>query len=293
MNAPALAVFCLYGINGMVAAESYPNSKLLIESPELAQAKAPFPRLIILDVRDPKKYKAEHINEARSVDPAVWAKAFKDSTEIGSWTKLIRELGIDANSTVVLYDDSNCKDAARIWWILRYWGIDDARLLNGGWQGWNAAGLPTASGDSKPGTPSQITLSPRSERLATLAEVLRSLDAKAQIVDARSEGEFCGTEKTAKRNGTIPGARHLEWSDLIDAKTHRFKDAAELRKLFQEARIDLDRPTTTYCQSGGRASVMAFALELMGAKDVRNYYASWAEWGNADDTPIEPGKPKP
>jgi thiosulfate/3-mercaptopyruvate sulfurtransferase len=112
-------------------------------------------------------------------------------------------------------------------------------------------------------------------------------------VDARSEKEFCGVEKLSnKRGGAVPGARQLEWSDLIDKETHRFKPMTDLRKLFEQAGIVLDKPTTTYCQSGGRASVMAFGLELMGAKDVRNYYASWSEWGNADDTPITPGQPR-
>jgi len=88
------------------------------------------------------------------------------------------------------------------------------------------------------------------------------------------------------------GAKHLEWSDLLDKDTQRFKPADELRKLFKEAGIDLYEPTATHCQSGGRASVMAFGLELMGAKDVSNYYKSWAEWGNADDTLIVTSKGK-
>ena len=79
---------------------------------------------------------------------------------------------------------------------------------------------------------------------------------------------------------------------MLDAKTHRFKSASELRKLFEQAGIALDRPTATYCQSGGRAAVMAFGMELMGAKDVSDYYRSWAEWGNSEDTPVEPGKAK-
>ena len=107
-----------------------------------------------------------------------------------------------------------------------------------------------------------------------------------QIVDARSVAEYCGEETKAKRGGSLPGARHLEWSDLLDKTTKRFKSAEELGKLFQERSLNLDQPSVTYCQSGGRASVMTFALELMGAKDVRNYYKSWAEWGDADDTPI-------
>ena len=116
-------------------------------------------------------------------------------------------------------------------------------------------------------------------------------DSSLQIVDARSEGEFCGTDKLKnKRGGAIPGAKHLEWIDLIDKETQRFKTPDQLRKLFADAEISLDRPTATHCQSGGRASVMAFGMELMGAASVANYYASWGEWGNADDTPIVAGK---
>lgn len=279
-----------------VAAESqsYPNDKLLIEPAELAKIKPAFPAFVIVDVRERKQYEADSIPQAVRADPAIWAKAFKETPDANTWSKLIGSLGVEPGSTVVLFDNSSNKDAARVWWILRYWGIENARLLNGGWSAWKAAGLPTAKGNATPPAPAQITLTRRSERLATRDQVRQSLEGKAQqIVDARSEGEFCGVERTAKRNGAIPGARHLEWSDLIDAGTHRFKSAAELRRLFQEANIDLTKPTTTYCQSGGRAAVMAFGLELMGAKDVRNYYASWSDWGNAEDTPIEPGKPAP
>ena len=69
----------------------------------------------------------------------------------------------------------------------------------------------------------------------------------------------------AKRAGAIPGARHLEWSDLLDKRTGKFKPAPELEKLFADAGIDPKKPATTYCQSGGRASVMAFGLELISS----------------------------
>ncbi len=73
---------------------------------------------------------------------------------------------------------------------------------------------------------------------------------------------------------------------MIDQDTQRFKGADQLRGLFDEAGIDLDRPTASHCNGGGRAAVMAFGLELMGAKEVRNYYRGWGEWGNADDAPV-------
>ena len=106
-------------------------------------------------------------------------------------------------------------------------------------------------------------------------------------MDARSYEEHCGTVAHAKRGGSIPGAAQLTWTALLDARTGRFRSAEQLRLIFRHEGIRLDRPTVTYCQSGGRAAVMAFALELMGVRDVRNYYRSWSEWGNAEDTPVE------
>jgi thiosulfate/3-mercaptopyruvate sulfurtransferase len=111
-------------------------------------------------------------------------------------------------------------------------------------------------------------------------------DQSSQILDARSDAEYCGSTGGATRKGHIPGAVALEWSDLL-TPDKKFKSADELKKLFAERKVDLDKPAVTYCQSGGRAAVLAFALELMGAKHVRNYYKSWAEWGNAGDTPVE------
>ena len=157
------------------------------------------------------------------------------------------------------------------------------------------AGLPVETdkphGRRGPNSPP----SPRSERLATKGLLLASLkDKSLQIVDARSEGEFCGLEKLRnKRAGAIPGARHLEWIDLIDKETQRFKTPrATPQALREKPGIELDRPTATHCQRGGRASVMAFGMELMGAGKCANYYASWGEWGNADDTPIVVASPK-
>ena len=187
----------------------------------------------------------------------------------------------------MVYDDNLSKDAARIWYVLRYWGFDDVRVLNGGWKAWLAAGGKPGKDTPAPEPTNTLKLKPEPERLATKAQVLDLLKGKPpQIVDARSEGEFCGTEETAKRNGAIPGALHLEWSDTLDKDTGKFKSADELATLFEKAGIDPAKPSVTYCQSGGRAAVLAFTLELMGGKDVRNYYRSWSEWSNDPDTPV-------
>jgi thiosulfate/3-mercaptopyruvate sulfurtransferase len=280
-------VTILLVVAGVHAADGskYPNSKLLIEPAELSKPEARA-RFRLLDVRSQDKYSAGHIPGAVAVDAADWSKAFNTEQSADSWAQRIGRFGVDADSPVVVYGEAETPEAARIWWILRYWGIKDVRLLNGGWQAWEkeGGGVSTEPAQVPPARP---RLAPEKYRMATMQQVLDSLDRHSlQIIDARSAGEYCGEQGAAKRKGAIPGAVHLEWKELLDPTTHRFKSADALAKLFQDRKIDLERPTVTHCQSGGRAAVMAFALELMGAKEVTNYYKSWAEWGNDEHAPI-------
>jgi thiosulfate/3-mercaptopyruvate sulfurtransferase len=271
--------------------KAYPRPDLLIEAADLLKPEAAH-KFIVLDARGKDKYQEGHVPGAVWVDVITWARQFGEGKDREGWSKRIGALGIDRDARVVLYDDNLAKDAARVWWILRYWGVEDVRLLNGGWTAWKAVGGTVDKQETKPKSV-EAKLSPRGERLATKSQLLEALKGKPpQILDARSTGEYCGTEETAKRNGSIPGAKHLEWSDVLDKKTGRFKSQEDLTRLFKEAGIDPSQPATTYCQSGGRAAVLAFVVELMGGKEVRNYYRSWAEWGNDPDTPIVKPQPK-
>jgi thiosulfate/3-mercaptopyruvate sulfurtransferase len=262
--------------------KTYAEPDLLVEAADLAKTY----KFRILDARSREKYDAGHVPNAVWVDHADWSKAFDNGKDQEGWTKRVGDLGINTDTSVVVYDDASSKDAARIWWILRFWGVGDVRLLNGGWLAWKESNGKIAKQAPKIESVA-VKLKPQNNRLATKEQMLQGVKDKSfQIVDARSKGEYCGEVKSAKKGGAVPESKQLEWSDLLDAKTQRFKPAAELAKLFEERGIKLDQPVTTYCQSGGRASVMAFGLELMGAERVRNYYKSWGEWGNADDTPI-------
>jgi thiosulfate/3-mercaptopyruvate sulfurtransferase len=266
--------------------DRYPRPDLLMEAADLARPEAS-QRFRVLDARGKHKYSAGHVPGAVWLDHITWSRTFATGQDPADWARRLGALGIDLTTPVVVYEEGIPKDAARIWWILRFWGVRDVRLLNGGWTAWQRSGGPVTK-EEPAITPKAPRLEAQAERLATKEKVLAVVkDRSAQVVDARSRDEYCGIEKTAKRNGAIPGARHLEWVDLLDKQTQRFKSPADLARLFQEAGIDLTRPAVAHCQSGGRSSVMAFGLELMGAKDVRNYYRSWAEWGNADDTPVE------
>lgn len=275
------------------AEAEYPNPGLLLEPNELAEPEL-MDQFVVLDVRPQAEYDQGHIPGARRVDLELWKEAFFNGEgaagwhDAAGWSQRIGELGIDAEVDVVVYDDNGMKDAARIWWILRYWGVENARLLNGGWKGWQLAELRTTTEPPASTPPAEFTAKRRADRLATREDVLELLpENEQQIVDARSEAEFCGIDKRDnEKGGAIPGAAHLEWNHLIDQQTNRFKSSGELRRLFDQAGIDLSRPATSHCNGGGRASVMAFALELMGAANVRNYYRGWGEWGNSKETPV-------
>jgi thiosulfate/3-mercaptopyruvate sulfurtransferase len=280
------------GDGAATAQSGYPRSELLVEPASLALPGATA-GLVVLDARPRPQFEASRVPGARWVDAADWAKSFADGKDPDAWSARIGRLGIASGSKVVVYDASSSKDAARVWWILTYWGVEDARLLDGGWPCYEKAGLRVEKEAPKAPAPIEFKPAPKARRLATKGLLLESLkDRGLQIVDARSSGEFCGLERMKnQRGGAMPGAKNLDWTDLLDKSTQRFKGPDELRRIFRDAGIDLRRPTAAHCQSGGRSSVMVFALELMGAEDVRNYHASWAEWGNADDTPIVTPQP--
>jgi thiosulfate/3-mercaptopyruvate sulfurtransferase len=266
--------------------KAYPRPDLLMEAVELAKPQTA-EKFRILDVRGKDPYRAGHIPKAVWIDRDVWAKKYANDLDEEGWQTVLGKLGIDQDTPVAIYDDALFKDAARIWWLLRTAGVRDVRLLNGGWKAWKDTGYAIVQDEPKI-DPVKARVKYQGDRVADKRFMLEAIkDKKVQIIDARSIEEYQGVDKKAKRGGAIPGARHLEWSDAIDPKTLRFKSAPELTKLLKDARIDPSRPCATYCQSGGRAAAMAFTLELMGGKEVRNYYKSWAEWGNAEDTPIK------
>jgi thiosulfate/3-mercaptopyruvate sulfurtransferase len=263
----------------LVAAD--PATPMLIEvnDPKLKE-------LHLLDVRAKPKYDEGHVPGAVHADVAPWSKAVTaGKADAAFWKTELAGAGVTPTKATVVYSDDP-REAARAWWLLKFAGVPDVRILNGGWKAYTAANLPVQK-ESVAATAEPHDWKPAADRLADKKLVLDALKSDTVIVDARSKEEYAGEAKKAKRSGHIPGAVHLEWSDLIDPATGKYLAQSELIKLMKERKIDLDKPAITYCQSGGRAAVTAFGLELAGAKRVRNYYPSWAEWGSAEDTPIE------
>lgn len=252
----------------------YAKPDLLVEP---ADAKAE--KFTILDTRAKDKYADGHIPGATNVAIGPWAKAVNDGkADAAYWKNALATVGIGPKTPVLVYSD-DLRDAARGWWLLKLAGVPDARILNGGWDAYKAAKLTVSKEVVTPKLAVPHDWKPE-PRLAVMADVVKLADSKdVGVIDART-----ATEVEA---GKVPGAKPLEWTELVDQKSKKFKPAGELIKLFDEKKIDLGKPCVTYCQGGGRAAVMAFGLELMGAKDVKNYHKSWGEYGSDKTTPKE------
>ncbi len=246
------------------------------------------PGLRLLDARPKTDYEKGHIPGALGVDAkAVEAMAAKPGvlTDRDAWERWIQPLGIGPETDVLVYDANRQLEAARLWWLLSYLGVERVGLVDGNYPLWVS--------EKRPVTIELPTIEPRpfkvvfrADRHATRDEVLSAVNSKtAVIVDARTDGEYAGTVKRAKLGGHIPASCHLEWTNLVD-KDGRFLDDAVLRATIAKAGVKPDEPVITHCQGGGRASVDAFVFERLGFP-TRNYYLGWSDWGNAHDTPIE------
>jgi thiosulfate/3-mercaptopyruvate sulfurtransferase len=204
-----------------------------------------------------------------------------------AWEAWIAPLGIGPETEVLVYDANRQLDAARLWWLLSYLGVEHVGLIDGGFPLWKKQERPVSEEVPKVGSQA-FKVRFRGDRLATRDEVLGVLkQGNERVIDARSEAEHTGTEKRSKRGGRVPTACHLEWATFVD-KDGRFLDETTLRAKLAKAGVKPGEPVITHCQGGGRASVDAFVFERLGYP-TRNYYLGWSDWGNALDTPVETG----
>ena len=199
----------------------------------------------------------------------------------------MQSLGLGDGSRIVLYDDSAVKTSARAWFMLKMFGAHDVALLDGGIAKWKAEGRPLAQGKEQL-RHRHFTAWQDDSNVRTKADVLANLHSKAeQVVDARGAARWSGADPDPRpgiASGHIPGSLNVPFTDLFNADG-TFKDKAGLKAAFESAGVDLGQPVTTSCGSGVTASVLLFALSLVGKDDTALYDGSWSEWGADPDTP--------
>jgi thiosulfate/3-mercaptopyruvate sulfurtransferase len=211
---------------------------------------------------------------------------------------VLRSKGISQDTTIVFYGDKNNWWACYSFWVLRLFGIENLRIMDGGRMRWAQEGRPleTAVPSYAEGN---ITVRERNDPgiRAFRDDVVEHVRNRRPLVDVRSPEEFRGERlhmpeypsEGALRGGHIPGAKSIPWARAVNPETHTFRPASELRTIYeQENGFTRDGDTVVYCRIGERSSHTWFALTyLLGFQKVRNYDGSWTEWGNTVRLPIE------
>ncbi|MFZ0767811.1 MAG: sulfurtransferase [Acidimicrobiales bacterium] len=193
-------------------------------------------------------------------------------------------LGVGADTSVVVYAQESPMWATRLWWLLRYFGFDDVRVLDGGLTAWIGAGLPITS-DVSVVAPHEFRAIPRPELLADKGDVVRVVNGGVVcLINALTPRAFRGEGPGAySRPGRIPGSLSYPAGELLDATTGRFLKPDELRRILETPLTAKDGPVIAYCGGGISATVDVFALSLVGRDDVKLYDGSLTEW-SADST---------
>jgi thiosulfate/3-mercaptopyruvate sulfurtransferase len=253
-------------------------------------------RIVEVD-ENPALYAEAHIPGAIGFD---WQRDLQDQVKrdfLGpaEFGELFGGRGISNEHTIVLYGDRNNWFAAYTYWYLKYYGHDNAKLMNGPREKWISEGRPTTT-DVPDYEPQTFSAQPGDDAIrAKRDEVFDAINQSTRLVDVRSPQEYSGEliamagyeHEGAQRAGHIPGAASVPWAQAVQ-EDGTFKSAEDLRELYEGKKVLGDDPVIAYCRIGERSAHTWFVLhELLGHQDVKNYDGSWTEWGNLVNVPIE------
>lgn len=257
------------------------------------------PNVRIVEVSvEPGLYERGHIPGAQNV---VWHTDLVDTVkrDIASpekFQELARKLGVDKDTTVILYGDSNNWFAAWGAWVFDIYGLrDNVKLLDGGRKKWELEKRPVST-NPQPVKASVFSVPEANRKLrARLTDVLAVVEQKTpgQILDIRSNDEFTGKiiapagfQELALRAGHIPGSVNVPWAQAVNQADGTLKPAEELKKLYANVGIDGSKPVITTCRIGERSSHTWFILSRVLGYQVANYDGSWTEYGNVVGLPV-------
>ena len=271
----------------------------LIEYAELSQ-KYSRENYKVIDLRKPEKYRLGHIPNAIN----IWRTDIVDSEKNygGMMAKraiiesLFGKLGIKNGDQIIIYDDKGLCDAARLWWILDYYGYSKVKLLNGGFTKWKKENRPVSL-DNVILEKTSFTFTNSTDQKTHYADINEVKNAISNpdviLLDTRELEEYTGDfmKKGAYRSGRIPSSSWCNWSETVDYKNStQFKGLEKLKNIYASKGISPDKEIIVYCQSGVRSAHTTFVLtQLLNYPNVKNYDGSWIEWSYFKELSIEKG----
>jgi len=220
------------------------------------------------------------VSDQRSDLPHMLPSASQFSEAVG-------ELGINNESTIIVYDSAGLFAAARVWWMFKTFGHQDVRILDGGLPGWENTGGALTNQTSRY-APQNYNASLQPQNLASKRDLIENCEAKTKLVlDARSGDRFYGKAPEPRPglpSGHMPESRSLPFSQLIE--DGKLKRPQQLQALFADVGADANTSIVTTCGSGVTAAIITLALVESGLDMHALYDGAWAEWGGATDTVI-------
>lgn len=257
-------------------------------------------QVVVLDARQTPLFLlghiegAHHLPRSEFLDTRNGVKSLVPTTT--AFEALMEKLGITPETTVVTYAEDNNPYAARLAWTLRYYGHEKTLVLDGGYEKWSAEKRPTTLLPTMAALPSHYRVSAPGKARAEADYVLTQLGNPSVIIwDTRSPNEYDGSDVRADRGGHIPGATHLNWTELQHEVNgvKVLKSEAEIRDLLAAHGITTNNEVIAHCQTGIRSSYATLVLQGLGYSQVKNYDGSWIEWANNPALPVVTGTETP
>lgn len=284
------------------------SDPVLVSPAELMALQSSEP-VVLIDTRDAEAYAAGHIEGAvnlREIFTYLATSTPEGLRELkDTFAAHLGAAGLSGRETAVFYEDalaSGYGQSCRGYYLLTWLGYPRAKVLNGGFSAWKAAGLPVSTAPVTPAPATFPTTLQTADVMLTRDDVLAALGRPGVVLlDVRDVDEWIGDSSSpygrdfAPRKGRLPGARWIEWYRFMkpSASGPVIKSPAEVRAECASAGITPADTVYLYCFKGARASNTFLALKQAGFEDVRMYFGSWNEWSRDDRLPIETGQPRP
>jgi thiosulfate/3-mercaptopyruvate sulfurtransferase len=245
--------------------------------------------VVIVSAQKASSYNEFHITGSINLSPSLLVDNEPIeymSKAVSEMERIIGEKGVSNTNLIIVYDEGSFKYSGRLYWVLKYLGVENVKILDGGLIAWKAIRKPVTSAPTTRKA-TTFTANVQPQFLANLSEVKKATtDSNYVIVDARSEAEYTGTGESKLRPGHIPNAISVSYSELI-AESGELKSAEQLAELYTSRGITPDKTVIIYCTTSVRAAIEFAALNsILGYENVKVFDGAYTEWAAQEDTEV-------